>query len=144
MYVLDRESDPEYVNLSVYSVLDLERPLFDEAIKGEFKPTHKGASFGPSWSTHWFKIVLTVPERFHKYDRIEFQWDANNEGLVYLENGDPVQGLTGGGERVEWILPKPFLDGRPHIFYIEMSCNGMFGVPNGDTIQPPDPNRQSV
>ncbi|RPB20050.1 hypothetical protein L211DRAFT_842084 [Terfezia boudieri ATCC MYA-4762] len=141
MYVLDRESDSKYVGLSVYSVPNLERPLFDEAIKGEFKPTHKGASFGPSWSTHWFKVVLIVPERFHKYGRVEFHWDANNEGLVYLEDGDPVQGLTGGGERVEWVLPKSFLNGKPHTFYVEMSCNGMFGNPDGDTIQPPSPDR---
>ena len=140
MYVLDREPDSKYIELSVYSVPNLERPLFNEAIKGEFKPTHKGTSFGPSWSTHWFKVVLTVPERFNKYDRVEFHWDANNEGLVYMEDGDPVQGLT-GGDRVEWLLPKSFLDGKPHTFYIEMSCNTMFGNPQGDTIQPPDPNR---
>jgi len=141
MYILDRESDSKYVELSVYSVPNLERPLFDEAIKGEFKPTHKGASFGPSWSTHWLKVVLTVPERFNKYDRVEFHWDADNEGLLYLEDGDPVQGLTGGGQRVEWVLPKSFLDGKPHTFYIEMSCNGMFGNPPGDIIQPPNPDR---
>lgn len=54
-----------------------------------------------------------------------------------------MQGLTGGGERVEWVLPDAWRDGKEHIFYIEMACNGMFGNPTGgDTIQPPDPNRQ--
>ncbi len=54
----------------------------------------------------------------------------------------PLQGLTGGGERVEWILPDEFRDGKEHTFYIEMACNGMFGnAPGGDSIQPPNPNK---
>ena len=141
MYHFENESNQKYVQLSVYSVPDLARPSFNEAIKGTFKPTKKFESFGPSWATHWFKVVLTVPERFNKYEVLEFHWDANNEGLVWTDDGDPVQGLTGGGERVEYIFPKEWRDGRPHTFYVEMSCNAMFGNPNGDTIQPPNPNR---
>ena len=137
-----RASGPENVKLSVYSVPDLARPTFKEATSNEFKPTKKGEVFGPSWSTHWFKIQLKVPGGLRSKEHLEFHWDANNEGLVWSENGEPLQGLTGGGERVEWILPKAFRDGKEHTFYIEMACNSMFGNPSGgDTIQPPDPNR---
>jgi len=74
-------------------------------------------------------------------EHLEFHWDANNEGLVWSEDGKPLQGLTGGGERPEWILPKSWRDGEEHTFYIEMACNKMFGnAPGGDSIQPPDPN----
>jgi alpha-mannosidase len=74
-------------------------------------------------------------------EHLEFIWDANNEGLIWTEDGHTVHGLTGGEERTEWILPKEFRDGKEHIFYIEMACNGMFGnAPGGDTIQPPNPN----
>ena len=77
-----------------------------------------------------------------KKEHLEFHWDANNEGLIWTEAGEPIQGLTGGGERVEWILSESFRDGKEHTFYIEMACNSMFGNPSGgDTIQPPDPNR---
>jgi len=77
-----------------------------------------------------------------KGEHLEFHWDANNEGLVWTHDGKPLQGLTGGGERVEWILPKSWRDGKEHTFYIEMACNGMFGnAPGGDSIQPPDPNK---
>lgn len=73
-----------------------------------------------------------------KEERLEFHWDANNEGMVWTEDGRPQHGLTGGGERVEWILPDSFRDGKQHVFYIEMACNGMFGnAPGGDSIQPP-------
>lgn len=107
------------VKLSVYSVPDLRRPSIEEATSHDFKPTHVGESFGPSWSTHWFHIRLRVPEDMRNNKRIEFHWDANNEGLVWTEDGRPLQGLTGGGERTEWIIPDGWRDGQEHMFYIE-------------------------
>ena len=82
-----------------------------------------------------------MPEELRQKERLEFHWDANNEGLVWSEDGRPLQGLTGGGERIEWILPDSFRDGKEHIFYIEMACNGMFGNGNGGMIQPPSAHR---
>ncbi|KAF1349277.1 hypothetical protein EJ07DRAFT_140463 [Lizonia empirigonia] len=135
-------TDTTHVKLSVYSPPDQSRPLFKEATSHKFTPTNVGASFGPSWSTHWFKVQLTVPKDLLKKERLEFHWDADNEGLIWTEDGHTVHGLTGGGERVEWILPDAFRDGKEHTFYIEMACNGMFGnAPGGDSIQPPAPDR---
>jgi alpha-mannosidase len=135
-------SGEPHIKLSVYDVPDLARPTFDDAISHEFRPTHVGESFGPSWSTHWFKVQITVPSELIKKEHLELHWDANNEGLVWTEDGKPLQGLTGGGERIEWILPQSFKDGKEHTIYIEMACNGMFGnAPGGDSIQPPDPNK---
>lgn len=137
-----RESGRENIRLSVYSPPDLTRPTFQEATSNEFKETRVGESFGPSWSTHWFKVNLRVPPNLLKKDQLELHWDANNEGLVWSEEGEPLQGLTGGGERVEWILPNFFRDGKFHTIYIEMACNGIFGnAPGGDSIQPPDPDK---
>jgi alpha-mannosidase len=133
--------DNDHIKLSVYSPPDLARPTFKDATSHDFRPTRVGESFGPSWSTHWFKIKVTVPPNMLKAEHLEFHWDANNEGLVWSEDGIPLQGLTGGGERVEWVLPETFRDGKEHTFYIEMACNKMFGnAPGGDTIQPPNPN----
>ncbi|EUC29909.1 glycoside hydrolase family 38 protein [Bipolaris zeicola 26-R-13] len=135
-------SGPEWIKLSVYSPPDLSRPLFDEATSHAFHPTKVGESFGPSWSTHWFKVQLTLPDYLLEKEHLEFVWDANNEGLIWTEDGRTVHGLTGGGERTQWILPKAFRDGKEHTFYIEMACNGMFGnAPGGDSIQPPKPDR---
>lgn len=138
-----RASGEEHVKLSVYSAPNLSRPTFKEATSQKFKETKVGSSFGPSWSTHWFKIQLKVPSSLLKKEQLELHWDANSEGLVWSEDGDPLQGLTGGGERVEWILPKSFQDGKCHTIYIEMACNQMFGnSPSGDIIQPPDPDKK--
>lgn len=137
-----RVSGPDHIKLEVYSVPDLARPTFKHATKQEFKETKTGEWFGPSWSTHWFKIHLKVPDELRKKEHLELHWDANNEGLIWTEDGEPLQGLTGGGERIEWILPETYRDGKWHLFYIEMACNGMFGnAPGGDTIQPPNPGK---
>jgi alpha-mannosidase len=137
-----REDDKEYVKLEKYDVPDLERPTFKEATAKDitYKPSHKWDSFGPSWSTHWIKITMKVPKKLLKADLLEFHWDCGNEGLIWTEDGVPLQGLT-GGDRIEWIIPSSFKDGEEHVFYIEMACNGMFGNAVGDSIQPPDPNR---
>jgi len=137
-----RASGHPHIKLEVYSPPDLSRPTFKDATSHDFRPAHVGESFGPSWSTHWFRVRLTVPSSLADEEHLELHWDANNEGLIWNEEGEPLQGLTGGGERVEWILPKSFRDGKEHVFYIEMACNGMFGnAPGGDSIQPPRPDR---
>lgn len=77
-----------------------------------------------------------------KSSHVEFVWDANNEGMIFTKDGEVVHGLTGGGERTEWVLPEDFKDGKEHTFYVEMACNKMFGnSPGGDSIQPPIPDR---
>lgn len=130
------------VKLSVYSPPDQSRPDFKDATSHEFKQTKVGEAFGPSWSTHWFRVELTVPKDLQDKDHVEFHWDSNCEAMIWTEGGDVVHGLTGGGERIEWNFPSDWKDGKTHVFYVEMACNGMFGnAPGGDSIQPPDPNR---
>ncbi|KAK9474274.1 glycosyl hydrolases family 38 N-terminal domain-containing protein [Dipodascopsis tothii] len=138
-----RVFNEKYVKLEVCSIPDLARPKFEEAVKGDFRPTRKGEAFGPSWSTHWFKITLRVPQEevWTANKQLIWNWECHNEGLVYSEDGMPLQGLSGDGERPEWPVPEAWKDGEWHVFYIEASCNGMFGNGNNDQIQPPDPNK---
>ncbi|CCE31010.1 probable alpha-mannosidase [Claviceps purpurea 20.1] len=138
-----RVSGSPHVKLYVWSAPGQDRPTFQDATSHEFKETHVGAAFGPSWTTHWFRLHLTVPKELLGEEFLILEWDANNEGLVWTEEGMPLQGLTGGGERIEWNIPDSFRDGKEHVIYIEMACNGMFGnTPAGKTsISPPDPNK---
>jgi alpha-mannosidase len=137
--------------IDVYSVPNLARPSFQTATANQFRPTQVGESFGPSWSTHWFRITVDVPE----YEQsLEFHWDSGSEGMIWTEDGEPVHGLTRGhrcDRRVEFIIPKSWKGKKT--FYVEASMNGMFGCANGndllemahpgnDPIQPPNPDRQ--
>ncbi|PSR82166.1 glycosyl hydrolase family 38 domain-containing protein [Coniella lustricola] len=128
-----------YVSLYMWSAPNQDRPTFKDAVSHDFdKHIQVGAQFGPAWSTHWVKVQLTVPKRLQEKEHLEFHWNAGNEGMVWTEDGNPVQGFS-ASDRPEWILPKSFRDGKEHTFYIEVACNEMFG--NGSGITPPDPNR---
>ncbi|KAK6523441.1 Glycoside hydrolase, 38 vacuolar alpha mannosidase [Arthrobotrys megalospora] len=136
MYDADREDGREYVQLEVWSAPNTDRPPFKDAANAKYRPSKKGEWFGPSWSTHWFRIHITVPDRMKDQETIEFRWDADCESMVWSADGVPLQGLTGSGERTKWIIPKGWADGQKHLFYIELACNKMFGNTNG--IQPPN------
>ncbi|KAH7305165.1 alpha-mannosidase [Rhexocercosporidium sp. MPI-PUGE-AT-0058] len=143
-----------HVELSVWDAPGTTRPSFQEATSesNTYRDTDVGESFGPSWTTHWFKCSLTIPKELCNQDQhIELHWDCNNEATVWTAQGEPLQGLTGRGERIEWIVPESFKDGQCHVLYLEMACNGMFGNgpgrpifknnAGGDSIQPPDQNK---
>ena len=55
---------------------------FEQAVKGHFRPSKVGESFGPSWATFWFRVRCVVPDIWRNHP-IHFLWDANNEGLIY-------------------------------------------------------------
>lgn len=132
-----------HIKLSVYDVPDLQRPSFADAMAAaeeNWRPAHKGDWFGPSWSTHWFKIKVRIPSDWpEKYEeRPIFDFDSSNEGFLYTEEGSPVIGLSGEHHRTEYIIPESWVkDSEWHTFYIETSCNDVTGVGS-----PPNPDRQ--
>ncbi|THH05654.1 hypothetical protein EW145_g4638 [Phellinidium pouzarii] len=133
------------VDLRVWSAPGLTKPTFDEAMQQEFRSAKKGDSFGPSWTNHWWKVTLRIPADWAQYERVQFEFDPGCEAMVYMPDGTPLQGITGGGggdRRVDHIIPLEARKAGVYEIVIESSCNGMFGVPwNGDTIAPPDMNR---
>ncbi|EPY53293.1 alpha-mannosidase [Schizosaccharomyces cryophilus OY26] len=146
--IKDVENDPSrgYVNLKVYSVPNLKRPNVNEIIgKVDFEQVaYKGDVFGPSWTTFWVQVEIRIPDAWSDYEQVIFEWDCDNEGLVYTEDRQPAQAFS-GSERTEYILPEQWQrDHNIHIFYIEMACNGMFGCGSTDQIAPPDPDRYFV
>ena len=57
----------------------------------EYVPTTVGTSFGPSWSTHWFKVEVVVPTSEEWVDKeVHFVWDSCSEAMVWVD-GAPVQ-----------------------------------------------------
>ncbi|KAF9529896.1 glycoside hydrolase family 38 protein [Crepidotus variabilis] len=140
-----RVDNAEHVKLKVWSAPGLTKPTFEEAMQQKFKSAKKGDPFGPSWTNHWWKVSVTIPEYWQQYERVQFEFDPGCEAMIFTVDGTPLQGITGGyggDRRVEYIIPPEAREAGYHEFVIESSCNGMFGVPmNGDTIQPPDMNR---
>ncbi|GAA5949430.1 hypothetical protein JCM3765_003406 [Sporobolomyces pararoseus] len=138
-----RIDDKEHVQLELWSSPGKEKTPFEEAIRKPFKPVQKGVSLGPSWTNHWFRVTLKVPESWSKAERVQLEFDPSCEGCVFDTEGCPLQGLTGGYDnlrRVEFILPKEKRSST-YKYYIEVSCNAMFGNGMGETNGPPDNNR---
>lgn len=133
----------EAVKLSVYSVPDLKRISFEKATKQSFHPTSIGTSYGPSWSTHWFKLKITVPNDWAG-EHVELIWDSSSEAMIWSTDGIPRQGLTGdrgNDRRVEYMLLKKAKGGEVIDLWVEMACNGMFGTGKNGLINPPEDNR---
>ncbi|KAJ9103142.1 hypothetical protein QFC21_002564 [Naganishia friedmannii] len=141
---IDSQSHPANIKLTYWSAPGRSKPGFEEAIKnlnGRGKEARKGMEFGPSWTNHWFKVVVKIPSSWQDYERVQFEFDGSGEAMVFTTEGLPLQGLTGGfadDRRVEFIIPEAMRKASSYTFYIESSCNGMFGINNTD---PPDPNR---
>lgn len=56
----------------------------------DFAPTRLGESFGPSWTTHWFRLRGSVPQEWSGSE-VYLRWDSGSEALVWSEDGMPLQ-----------------------------------------------------
>jgi alpha-mannosidase len=140
----------EVFELKVYEPEDLYTKLSIDEVKcniHKFKNTAVGSSFGPSWSTKWFYLKFNVPDYF-KGHMIGLMWNSSTEAMLYDIDGRVIQGFTGGESskcRDLYIISDSFnATGKEnHVieFYIEMSCNDLFGNGQNGMIMPPNPNK---
>ena len=136
-----RLDDEKHVQLSVWSAPARSKPSFEEAKRQEYRPAKKGEQFGPSWTNHWFRVQLNIPKELREYETIQLEFDCSGEAMVFTTDGKPLHGLTGGfgsERRVEFIIPHAERKAGVAHYYIEASCNELFGQ-NG--MEPPDQNR---
>lgn len=131
------------IRLEVYSPGADHRPSFGEAVKANYNPTSVSSRFGPSWSTHWFRIHVRIPPTWDTTSNtIEFLWKSQAEGLVWTSDGEPVHGLSGQDRFFfDLRLVHPAPSGEWFTFYIELACNAMFGNGKTSIISPPAEDR---
>ncbi|CAH3126967.1 unnamed protein product [Porites lobata] len=118
------------------------RATYNEAIREKFVETQVGCNFGPTWSTHWFKVIIHIPEEW-KGEEVHFRWNSASEAMVW-QDGKPRQGLTGADghqQRTDYVLSANATPGR-YTLYVEMAANGMFGAGKDGLINAPDPSRK--
>jgi alpha-mannosidase len=80
---IHRLGDSEHVNLELWSAPGLSKPTFAEAMKQTFKPAKKGVSLGPSWTNHWWKVSLKIPDYWSQYERVQFEFDPSCEAMIF-------------------------------------------------------------
>jgi alpha-mannosidase len=121
------------VTLSAYAAPD--RIPYDEAMRGQYQPIQLGHHFTPLWSTHWVKVDIAIP-RDWKGQEVHLLWDSCSEACVW-QNGQPLQGLTGSHfidtpTRPQYRLARAARGGEKITLHLEVACNGLFGVGEGD------------
>ena len=113
-------------------------PTFaDVKASADWADASVGDVYGPNFATVWFKLGLTVPPEWEGQE-VHLRWDCTGEGMLLSEDGVSIQGLTGirdgtrpGNTRCEYVLGRPVTAadvGRQLTLYIEVACNGLFGV----------------
>eukprot|EP00002_Diphylleia_rotans_P021275 TRINITY_DN4145_c0_g2_i1.p1 TRINITY_DN4145_c0_g2~~TRINITY_DN4145_c0_g2_i1.p1 ORF type:complete len:1050 (-),score=183.94 TRINITY_DN4145_c0_g2_i1:75-3224(-) len=118
------------------------RITYQDAQKGIYESASIGKSIGPSWSTHWLRVSVDIPEDWRD-EIVHFVFDSGCEAMVWLD-GVPVQGLSGGDrhdKRLYYRLAAPARGGERTTLMIEVACNGLFGVGKGGDIFPPDEHK---
>lgn len=154
IYEQRQDIDPDHI--FYYSVPNLERVPPKQVISQAKSLFTRRLSertdevFGPSWSTHWFQLHLSIPPSYDGRE-VHLLWDSDSEVLIFDERGTPLQGLTGGKyqKRHQYIVRRVNGDdgdadaqqSSSIVLYLEMACNGLFGVGDGGLINAPDPNR---
>lgn len=114
---------------------------FKEAMEiGNFTPTKVGASFGPTWTTHWFKVRIDIPESWLGKE-VHLRWCTECESMIWTSDGIPLQGLSGTERQSFIISSNATLEDLRQTFYIEMACNTLFGNGSPNMISPPDRKR---
>ncbi|ORX36276.1 glycosyl hydrolases family 38 N-terminal domain-domain-containing protein [Kockovaella imperatae] len=159
-----RIDDEKHVKMTGWTPENpLSKPTFKEAkaaLNGNHtKDIRKGHLFGPSWSNHWLKVELMLPESFQnvsKSQEVLWEFDPSSEALIFDEEGNAIHAITGigktvgpdedptdfGGSRTDHVISPSSVVGGKYSVYVEVSCNGLFGAATpGTEMAPPDPNR---
>lgn len=112
------------------------RISYAEAMQGDYRPVQVGHRFGPPWSTHWLRVQIAIPEQWAGRE-VHLLWDSSSEACVW-QAGEPLQGLTGSSNgwpadplhplRGEFCLTKHATGSERCELYIEIACNGLFGL----------------
>ncbi|WP_405901955.1 glycosyl hydrolase-related protein [Streptomyces sp. NBC_00656] len=121
-----RESLP--LDVAIWNVSGEPVPV-SEGIAAPYEPVRTGATWGPAWSTSWFRISGTVPAAWAG-ERVEAVLDLgfgatqpgfSAEGLVYRADGTPVKALN---PRNAWLpIAEPARGGEEFVYYVEASAN---------------------
>jgi alpha-mannosidase len=92
-------------------------PKFSEAVGHEFVETAVGAEFGPSWSTHWFRVKIILPSEWSG-NEVVFRWSSGCEAMVFSRAGEVLQGLSPQDRHDFLLCMATELEPRVHEFYI--------------------------
>lgn len=103
-----------------------ERFAIGKARSARFEEVGLPHSWGPAWSTAWFRLTGRVPERFAGR-AVHLRFDPGTEATVWVGN-DPVRGLDENRDSVDLgLLNVDNSAGASVEVLVEAACNHPFG-----------------
>ncbi|NWF70224.1 MAG: alpha-mannosidase [Chloroflexi bacterium] len=108
------------------------RISYAEALAGDYRPVKLYDRLQPAWSTHWFRLRLTIPVEWQGQE-VHLLWDSSSEACVW-QDGQPRQGLAGSGDywhspyHDAYTLSEKARGGQQIELYIETAINTPFGI----------------
>jgi alpha-mannosidase len=110
-----------------------ERIPYQQALEATYNLVKVWERLGPAWSTHWFKMDITVPDAWRGQE-VHLLWDSSSEACVWRD-GQPVQGLSGTARyeyspyHESYELARSARGGERIPLYLEVAINTPFGIP---------------
>jgi alpha-mannosidase len=111
----------------------VEPVYFDKRLELEYKPIREGEKWGSAWESAWFSLKGTVPAAWAG-KKVVAQLDFNGEGLVFSNEGVPLQGITNGSVfftgvgRYIFPLFETAEGGEEVSLWVEAAANSLFGI----------------
>jgi alpha-mannosidase len=115
----------DHLSLKVEVFQSDEPVAYGHAIAATYRPVELGFTWGPVWSTAWFRLTGAVPASWDDSFRVLF--DTRTEALCWWD-GAPYQGVELHRQDVK--LPASVTPGQPLTLHVEAACNHMLGVGN--------------
>ena len=111
----------------------VEPVYFNQRLELDYKPIKEGEKWGSAWESAWFDLKATVPSKWAG-KKVMAQLDFNGEGLVFSDEGMPLQGITNGSVfltmtgRELFPLFENAVGGEEVSLWVEAAANSLFGI----------------
>lgn len=115
-----------------------ERPPFAQARAASFAPVSIGFTWGPRWSTAWFKVSGQIPTSMAGR-HVVLRFSTDTEALAWSSAGAPIQGFDANRDAL--TLAASAKGGEAVELYVEAACNHAFGD-RGLQWDPPEIHRR--
>ncbi|HCE43840.1 MAG TPA: alpha-mannosidase 2c1 [Lentisphaeria bacterium] len=115
----------------------------------KYKKIKEGATWGKTWESAWFLLKGEVPKSW-KGKEVVAQLDFNGEGLIFKNDGLPVQSVTKGsvfqGDYCKDLhyLIRSCKGGEKFEMWVETAANALFGIERKPDPAVVDPDRHGT
>lgn len=128
---------PRRAPLTLRVTVDADPIPFEELSARSFRDIAVGEQWGVDWDSAWFRLSGRVPGDW-RGERVAARLHFGGEACVFSNEGEPLQGLTGGSVHLRPFVRDlhrimPTCQGGEEVeLLVEAAANELWGVPASD------------